>query len=319
MSVLIVNKLKKVFPGEKSWFSGNKPDFVAVNDISFELNEGEILGLLGPNGAGKTTTIQMLLSTLKPTSGRIEYFGQELFAHREEILAQVTFASTYVKLPSRLTAHENLEIFGRLYGIPSTILKERIRQFLTFFGLWSLRDRQAGSFSAGQSTRLMLAKAFIAHPKIVLLDEPTASLDPDVARDVHAFVLQQKREFGVSVLFTSHDMDEVTELCDRVLVLKNGGIIANSSPLELAASVSTSRIRLLIADGLKRTEQYAHEQGLMYAVSERSIEIPIDERKIADFLMGLAQCGVVYTQISIDKPTLEDYFLSIVDKKTGVA
>lgn len=312
MAVLVVDSLTKSFPGAGGWFSKPTRPFVAVDGISFELGEGEILGLLGANGAGKTTTIQMLLSTLTPTSGSIKYFGKELAQHRSEILQHVTFASTYVKLPGRLTAWENLDVFGRLYGIPHNTRIERINKYLKLFGLDHLRDKEAVVMSAGEATRLMLAKAFIAHPRVVLLDEPTASLDPDVAQAVRQFVLEQKNEFGVSVLFTSHNMTEVTEVCDRVLVMRNGKIIANNTPWELAATVSTSRVNLLIADGLKRTIQYVEELGLSYSLQERSIDVEMNERKVAEFLMGLAKIGVVYSQIYIQTPSLEDYFLSVV-------
>lgn len=313
MSVLQVQQLVKQFT-KRPWL-GKSTTFTAVNGISFELAKGEILGLLGPNGAGKTTTIEMLLGTLTPTRGTILYFGKDFHKHRSEILNRVTFASAYVKLPSRLTIWENLDIFGRLYSIKGPERYERIKRFLTLFEMWSFRDREVAGLSAGQMTRVMLAKAFIPYPDIVLLDEPTASLDPDVAQEVRNFVLEQKEERGTSVLFTSHNMEEVTLVCDRVLVLKNGSIIANSTPIELASSVSNAHVHLLITQGIEKAILYATQNNLPYKVFEQWIEIEIDEHAIAQLLTTLAQAGVEYTNISIDKPTLADYFLSLVNKK----
>ena len=291
MPVLVVTNLSKTFSTRRLLF-GAKKTFTAVDSISFALEKGEILGFLGPNGAGKTTTIEMLLGTLTPSSGNITYFDKDFAKHRSEIVEHVTFASSYVKLPSRLTIHQNLDIFGRLYGIKSAEREVRIKKFLTMFNMWEMRNKPTGGLSAGQSARVMLAKAFIPYPEIILLDEPTAALDPDIAQEVRAFILKQRDDRGISVLFTSHNMDEVTQVCDRVLVLKQGKIIANNSPIELAASVANVHVHLFITDGLKRTIEYAEQQQLPFKLYERTIEIEIDEYKIADLLIALAQAGV---------------------------
>src|ERR1700722_11123336 len=212
--ILSVKKLSKVYPGKKR--------FVAVDEISFNLAEGEILGLLGPNGAGKTTTIQMLLSTLKPSSGSILYFGKDFFTHRSEILKQVVFASTYVSLPWLLTVEQNLKVFGMLYGIPVNEIARRVDPLLEMFGIIEKKKVTVSKLSAGQITRLMMVKAFMVRPEIVFIDEPTASLDPDIAHDVCQFVLEQRDKYGTSILYTSHNMAEVAEVCDRVLFLQNG-------------------------------------------------------------------------------------------------
>lgn len=309
-SVLIVDSLVKIFQQKKLF--GFQKEFIAVNGISFSLQEGEILGFLGPNGAGKTTTIQILLSLMTPTSGTITYFGKNFFKHRSEILQHVAFASAYTKLPGRLTIFENLDVYGRLFGLPTELRKAKIKEFLSFFGMWGIREKPAGLLSAGQTTRVMLAKAFLADPRIVLLDEPTASLDPDVAYDVRNFVVQQQKERKISVLFTSHNMAEVEQICDRVLILKNGSIIANNTPEEIASSISKTRVSLMVGkDSLIKSEQLAQEQKLSYTITEHFIEIHIDEKDVAQLLTKLAQNEVVYSQISIDKPTLQDYFLHI--------
>lgn len=305
--ILQVTQLTKVYPPEKR----GGTVFCAVDGISFSVGQGEIVGLLGPNGAGKSTTIQMLIDTLKPTSGTVEYFGKDLHQNRSEVLQHVTFASTYIKMPWRLTVMENLWIYALLYGLNRKQFNERVESFLTFFGVWDQRHKTVGMLSAGQITRIMLAKAFIPYPKIVLLDEPTASLDPDMAHQVRDFVKKQQKEFGMSIIYTSHNMDEVAAVCDRVIFLNHGKIVALDTPDNLAKSVSLARVRLWVKDGLKRTERFATEQGLVSHIEDREIVIEIDEPAIAGFLASLADAQIEYSQISIDKPTLEDYFLSM--------
>ncbi|MGC2310195.1 MAG: ABC transporter ATP-binding protein [Candidatus Babeliaceae bacterium] len=287
----------------------------AVDKVSFSLYPGEILGLLGANGAGKTTIIQMLLSTLKPTSGSIVYFDQNFFAHRSEILQKVSFASTYVKLPGDLTIYENLTLYGKLYGLSGPLLKERIERFLNTFGMWQVKDRKTVFLSAGETTRVMLAKAFLTDPQIVLLDEPTAALDPDIAHEVRAFILAQQKERKIGVLITSHNMDEVTQVCDRVMVMQKGVIIADDAPEKLAATVATARLEITLAESdITQVMNFALQKDLVAHALKHGVVIEIDEHQIADFLIKLAQAGIIYTHISIDKPSLEDYFLSIVKK-----
>jgi ABC-2 type transport system ATP-binding protein len=304
MSHLEVKKLRKIYPG--------KPPFVAVDEISFELGAGEILGLLGPNGAGKTTTIQMLLGMLSYTSGEIIYFGKDFKRHRSEILGNVVFASTYVSLPWKLTIEQNLEVFGRLYGLSWKEIKARMDPLLERFGIAEKKKTQVGQLSAGQITRLMLVKAFIPKPKIVLLDEPTASLDPDVSHEVCRFLLEAREKEGVSILFTSHKMEEVAELCDRVLFLQRGHIIANDLPQNLARSVSPSKLQLIVSDGMKRTAHLAEQMGFTYTIDHRMIEVHLITTKIPEFLTALSRADIVYTGIKIIEPTLEDYFLKMV-------
>ncbi|MBS0656001.1 MAG: ABC transporter ATP-binding protein, partial [Verrucomicrobia bacterium] len=220
--VLSIQKLKKVYQG--------KPPVTAVDGISFELHKGEILGLLGPNGSGKTTTIQMLMGTLSSTSGAIYYFGKDFATHRSEVLQKVSFASTYTSLPWLLTVAQNLEVFGYLYGLTRKESYKKFEPLLERFGILNKMKHRVSTLSAGQVTRLMLVKAFFTSPKVVLLDEPTASLDPDIAHDVCCFLLEQRNKEGTSILFTSHKMTEAMEICDRTIFLKEGKIIAADLP-----------------------------------------------------------------------------------------
>lgn len=310
--ILIVKNLTKVFFSKRLF--RKKESFTAVDDISFNLNQGEILGFLGPNGAGKTTTIQMLLDLMTPTSGNINYFGKNFSNNRKEILKKVTFASSYTQLPSVLTVYENLEIFGRLYDLSLSQRQDNISRLLRAFDLWDIRNKPTGVLSAGELTRIMLAKAFLPNPTIVLLDEPTAALDPEIALEVRKFILNQQYEYGVSILITSHNMSEVTEMCDRILVLREGKIIADNSPDQLAKSVAMSRVHMLIDGSITKIEEYVKKNGFTYRVDGNIIEIDIDEHKIPLLLNGLAHAGIDYLSISIEKPTLEDYFLSVVKK-----
>lgn len=285
---------------------------IAVDNISFALQEGEILGMLGSNGAGKTTTIQMLLGVLTPTSGEVLYFGKRFGDHREAILEQVNFSSTYTNLPWLLTVKENLITFAYLYRIKNR--SQRIQKIVSAFKLEDIYDKQIQELSAGQLTRVNLAKAFLNFPKILLLDEPTASLDPDIASYVRDFLLHQQKEFQVSIIITSHNMAEVEEICDRVIFIDQGKIIADDTPENLAQSLEISQIELTVKDGLKRTVEYCEEQNLRYKIEGRFITIDVKEKVIPEFLRGLMDRGVIYDEISIEKPTLEDYFLSITHR-----
>jgi ABC-2 type transport system ATP-binding protein len=303
-TILSVKQLTKKFPGS--------PPFIAVDEVSFDLKEKEILGLLGPNGAGKTTTIHMLLGTLTYTSGSIQYFGKEFRKFRSEILQHISFASTYVNLPWKLTIEQNLEVFGRLYGLSGIEIKKRQAPLLERFGIASKLKAPVSALSAGQLTRLILAKAFLVEPKVVLLDEPTASLDPDMAKEVCSFLLEERENKGTTMLFTSHKMDEVAELCDRILFLEQGKIIANDVPRNLIKTISTSKVELIIVDGMKRAVKLAEELKVAYRVDHRWIELAIEERLIPEFLARLVRQDISFSSIQIHQPTLEDYFLKMV-------
>lgn len=203
----------------------------AVDDISFNIEEGKITGFLGPNGAGKTTTIQMLLDLITPTSGTIKIFGKEVHNNREYVLSRVNFSSPYVALPGNLKVWENLATFARLYGVKD--VRKKIKELSGFFGIEGFMNKMTSSLSTGQLTRLNLTKALLNDPQLLLLDEPTASLDPDIADRTRNLLMKIQKERGVTILYTSHNMVEVEELCERVIFINKGKIIDDGAPEQL--------------------------------------------------------------------------------------
>lgn len=206
-------------------------DTRAISDISFVVGRGSTTGLLGGNGAGKTTTLAILLGLLLPTSGSVRVLGEDMVHHRHRVLARMNFSSPYVDLPRRLTVEENLIVYGRLYGVRD--LPVRIRNLATDLEISDLLKKPTGTLSSGQRTRVALAKALLNDPELLLLDEPTASLDPDVAMRVRDRLEHMNTEHRSTLLLTSHDMREVAELTTRVVFLRRGRIIADGPPDEV--------------------------------------------------------------------------------------
>jgi ABC-2 type transport system ATP-binding protein len=203
----------------------------AVDGISFAIAPGSITGLLGGNGAGKTTTIAMIMGLITPTSGRVTVLGAQMPDQRYRVLQRMNFESPYVEMPMRLTIRQNLTVFGMLYGVRD--LPERIEELADAFDLTALLDRPTGKLSAGQKTRVSLAKSLINSPELLLLDEPTASLDPDTADWVRARLERYCRERRATVLLASHNMNEVERLCQRVIIMKEGRIEDDDTPARL--------------------------------------------------------------------------------------
>lgn len=219
-AAIVVENLRKGFAGQ-----------MAVDDVSFAVASGSTTALLGGNGAGKTTTISMLLGLLLPDRGTIRVLGEDMVRHRYRVLPRVNFSSPYVELPHRLTVAENLTVYGHLYGVDH--LKRRIDELAEELELTAILKRPAGKLSAGQKTRVALAKAMLNRPEILLLDEPTASLDPDTADWVRGFFQGYQRRSGATILLASHNMAEVERLCDQVLMMKQGRLVDRGSPRDL--------------------------------------------------------------------------------------
>jgi len=218
----------------------------AVDDISFQVGRGSITGLLGGNGAGKTTTIAMIMGLVLPTSGRVEVLGLPMPAQSAQVLGRMNFESPYVDMPMRLTVRQNLTVFGRLYAVPR--LRDRIAQLAADLDLTDFLDRASGKLSAGQKTRVALAKALINEPELLLLDEPTASLDPDTADWVRGHLDAYRRRRNATILLASHNMVEVERLCDRIIIMKRGRIEDDDTPAQIMARYNRSTLEEVFLD-----------------------------------------------------------------------
>jgi ABC-2 type transport system ATP-binding protein len=232
---------------------------LAVDDISFTLRQGGVLGLLGGNGAGKTTTISMLLGLLVPTSGSITVLGHNMAKNRFAALARMNFSSPYIALPQKLSVIENLRVYGNLYNVKH--INRRIAELAEQFNLGSLLQQPAGELSAGQKTRVALAKSLINKPDLLLLDEPTASLDPDTGDFVRTTLERYAKETNAAILLASHNMAEVERLCDNVLMLKQGRIVDQGTPEALIARYGRDDLEQVFLD-IARDTRSPHEAAI---------------------------------------------------------
>jgi ABC-2 type transport system ATP-binding protein len=229
---------------------------IAVDGISFAIGTGSITGLLGGNGAGKTTTIGMMMGLVSPTSGRVMLFGADMARDPYKVLHRINFESPYVDLPHRLTVRQNLTVFGMLYGIAQ--VGERIARLAGDLDLLEFIDRPAGKLSAGQKTRVALAKALINEPDVLVLDEPTASLDPDTADWIRGHLERYRTRRKATILLASHNMGEVERLCDRVLMMKRGQIVDDGSPTQLLTRYGRQNLEEVFLD-VARDRRQARE------------------------------------------------------------
>jgi len=225
---------------------------LAVDNLSFTVDQKEIVGLIGANGAGKTTTMAVLLGLVLPTSGTVRIFNLDPARNRREVLERMNFASPYAALPHRLTVMENLVIYADLYGVKDK--KEVLEALCRQLELSDLLNRRYGELSSGQKTRVAMAKALVNSPDLLLLDEPTASLDPDVAERVRDCLLSYRSRRGAAILISSHNMQEVERICDRVVILKQGRIAAQGTPKEVIARYGRSDLEQVFIDVVRRGE-----------------------------------------------------------------
>lgn len=221
-------------------------DVTAVDAIGFTVPRGSVTGLLGGNGAGKTTTISMLLGLLLPTAGTVEILGVDMARHRHAVLPRMNFSSPYVELPHRLTVRENLTVYAHLYGL--TCVKKRVQELAEHLDLSRFLDRPSGGLSAGQKTRVALAKALLNDPELLLLDEPTASLDPDTADWIRTYLERYRLRTGATILLASHNMLEVERLCDSVLMMRQGRIVDRGAPSALLARYGRQTLEEVFLD-----------------------------------------------------------------------
>lgn len=297
--VLKVTKLRKSFGS-----------FAAVKGVSLSIGEGEILGLLGPNGAGKTTTIQTILGLTKPTSGQVEMLGMNMSTDRQKILARVGYVSTDVGLRGSINVWENLMTYAYLYGV-----KDRRRQVETVLKnveMLAMKHKGAGRLSAGQQTRVMLARALLCRPKLLFLDEPTASLDPEIVIKIHSLLKMIRGKYGVSMLLTSHNMAEVAKMCDRVVFLRQGRVVVADTPKGLARLVKGVKLELGFEGNESQVKSYLSSKRYNYQLrSDWQVMVKCEEEDIAGVMRGLSETGVRLVEVEVVKPSLEDVFLEI--------
>jgi ABC-2 type transport system ATP-binding protein len=304
---------------EVEHLSKNYGAFKAVDRISFSLDRGHIVGLLGPNGAGKTTTIQMLVGITLPDGGTIRYFGRELHANREACLQRINFSSSYNMLQNRITVWENLIVFARLYRVANP--EGKIRRMGEYFGITRLMDQRFMTLSAGQKTRVNLVKALLNDPEVILMDEPTASLDPDIADRTLSLIERLREARDLAIVYTSHQMDEVARICDEVIFLDHGRIVAQDTPQGLTRRIAGgTRIHVRV-DGQPQAVINALQPTFkdISLADGNVVVVTTQDHQVPRAIFDIGNTGVEVLEIDIRKPTLEDVFLQIARGNGHVA
>lgn len=296
-SILSVQNLHKQFK-----------DFHALSGISFDIKQGETLGFLGPNGAGKTTTIQIILQIITPNEGSVKIFGMDAFTNREAVLQRMNFTSAYVHLFGALTVWDNLKVFSRLYGIKGT---EKATALLKEFEAYDLKDKKAYALSSGQLTRVMVIKALLNDPELLLLDEPTSSLDPDIAEKMREILKEVRRTRNIAMLYTSHNMAEIEEMCDRVIFLSQGKIVANDTPKKLTALIPDHTLRVTFDSSTNGVSEFLKARKIEGSIENDKLQITTANEYIPKILGELYAEGFGIKNIAIVEPDLEDVFLKI--------
>jgi ABC-2 type transport system ATP-binding protein len=282
----------------------------ALNGVSFSVPKGIVMGLLGPNGAGKTTCIDILLGTTIPNAGEIEYFGRDFFSDRQACLRRINFASAYHNLQNRISVRQNLLVFAHLYEVDQP--RKKIDELIEYFEVSDIADRRFGDLSAGQRTRVNLIKSLMNDPELILMDEPTASLDPDIADKTLSLIENLRRDRQLSILFTSHKMDEVSRICDEVIFLSKGEVVSRGTPLDLVKQLSETELRLSFEGDGRNLLPYLESMGHGFSFP-RDFELVVTapEQNIPRLLYEISGLGIAITDIDVHKPDLEDVFLQI--------
>lgn len=283
----------------------------AVDSVSFAVKRGEMVGLLGANGAGKTTTIQMLVGITLPTSGKISYFGSDFSTHKSACLSRINYASAYNTLQGRISVWENLVVYAHLYNV--TEYKTKINQLADFFGVTENLNRRLWDLSAGQKTRVNLVKALLNDPELILMDEPTASLDPDIADKTLQLIEKLKHEKNLSILYTSHNMDEVTRICDTVIFLEKGRVVAQDTPSNLTNRIKNAQVKIQFEGNREDVAITLNDVLCVFQfTTTHTVQISkIEEKDIPNVIFKLSKNNIWINDIEIKKPNLEDVFLQI--------
>lgn len=288
-------------------------DFTAVDGISFSVPRGKIVGFLGPNGAGKTTTIQILSGITLPNGGSIRYFGKDFANDRESCLQKINSTSAFNTLMGRISVWENLFVYAELYQVPNA--RAKIASLLDQLEATDIARRLYKDLSSGQKTRINLVKSLLNDPEILLMDEPTASLDPDIADKTLTLIENLRRDRNLSILYTSHNMNEITRICDEVIFLDHGKIVAHDTPLNLTKRISHATLCVVFDARTEALDTLLTEKGFTYSYPEHAtVEVQASEQAIPGLLFDMSKTGIWIEDIEIKKPTLEDVFLQIARK-----
>lgn len=305
-TAILVNDLTKKFN-----------DLVAVNHISFEIEQGEIFGLLGPNGAGKTTTLSMLSTMQKPTSGSATIQGKDVETDEDGVRKEIGIVFQDQSLDEELTAGENMDFHGRLYRIPTEIRKQRIDELLRLVELHERKNDIVKTFSGGMRRRLEIARGLLHHPSVLFLDEPTLGLDPQTRNHLWQYIATLSKEKNISIILTTHYMEEADRLCDRIAIIDHGTIIALDTPENLKNGIGGDIITITTHEFEKSskilTEPWINRLEIYN--DEVRISLKNAEQHISEIITILNQHQIPVHSVSIHKPTLEDVFLSYTGKK----
>jgi len=295
---LAVKDLKKVI-GKKEIIKG----------LTFDLREGEVFGFLGPNGAGKTTTIQILLGITLSSSGTIKYFGKDFLKNKPYCLQKINYTSSFNTLQGRISVWENLITFAYLYNLKDP--KKKILDLVEYFEITDLLKEKYINLSAGQKTRVNFVKSLLNDPDLILMDEPTASLDPDIADKTLSLIEDLKNKRQISILYTSHDMDEVTRICDEVIFLDHGKKVLQDTPINLTKNISQTELIITFDTDKDKIRKYLENKKLNFNfLNEHILSVKLEEKLLPDVISNLNSLTQV-TELDIKKPNLEDVFLSI--------
>ncbi len=309
MKYVEVKNLKKAY-----YYKGKKIE--AVRGISFDIKKGEIFGLLGSNGAGKSTTINILAGLLSKDSGKINILGKDSNSDWEYVRNNMNISTAYYPLSSILTIDENLKVYAKLYNVKS--YERRINELIKMFGLQKLRKKRVGKLSSGEQTRVALCKGLINYPKVLLLDECTVGLDPVMAERTRKIIKDFNREHKTAILFTSHYMHEVEELCDRIAFMSHGRIVSIGSSKKLKSAIKKHTVKMKVTEGREQLKKFFHQKGIDAEFLPKSIvkfEVSTKGDELYRLLNSFFQRGVKIKDLHIKRPTLDDLFKKITGGK----
>ncbi len=288
----------------------------AVDNLSFQINKGEIFGLLGVNGAGKSTTLNMLCGLILPDSGKIEMFGKDFFKNEEELRGQFNLATAYYTLSSNLTVKQNLNVFARLYNVKNA--QKKIKELTEKFLFSQHINTKVKSLSSGEKTKLVLIKSLLNDPKLLFLDECTAGLDPDVAEVVRDHLMEYNKKTNCTIVFTSHYMQEVEQMCDRIAFMDKGKMVKIGKAKDLMSELETQNIQIHFSKQSEKAKRILKKENIKFEIPEKgvfSFQVQNREKVIYPLLEKFVKANIPFDDLHLNKPTLEEYFIKQSRKK----